>query len=372
MKISLLTPTGGRPEAFKLCERWMKRQTIQPYEWIVVDDFETPTKCTMGQKIIRRTPYWQTKENTLQLNLIEGLKAVTGDIVLIIEDDDWYHPNYIENMTKKFEEYFNEFENCASESFALNKPSLIVSEGLTKYYNIKNYSYMIYPNINHGSLFQTAFTSDLIPQILLYLNMYQRERFFDIILWKTIKNCQKIIFMTKHPWSIGIKNLPGRSGLGYGHIKEMDYMDERPFKMLNNWIGRNDAFFFQKIEYDFYNNFFINQVSKILKNLSINNEFKISENLNNEKYGEEIKINCIKTWIEEFGNEIIFYAELEPEYEKPSLAVFYSSEGGVFDNKIHICEMYFTNKNGINDIFKSKKIIKPDIGIKINYNIKVL
>jgi hypothetical protein len=368
MKVSLLTPTGGRPEAFKLCETWMKRQTIQPYEWIVVDDFETPTKCTMGQKVIRRTPYWKPGENTLQLNLIEGLKAVTGDIVLIIEDDDWYHPNYIENMIRKFQEYFDEFENCASESLVLNKPSLIVAEALTKYYNIKNYSYMIHPNIDHGSLFQTGFTADLIPQILLYLNMYQRETWFDLILWKTIKNCHKVMFMTKYPWSVGIKNLPGRNGLGYGHVQKMDYMDERPFKILTNWIGRHYTVLFQKMEYNFYNNFFINQGSEMLKNLSVNREFKISENLDNKK----IEINYIKAWIEEFENEIIFCAELDANSKNVSLAAFYSLEGSAFDNKIHICEICFTNKNGINNIFKSKKVIKPDIGIKINYDIRVL
>jgi glycosyltransferase involved in cell wall biosynthesis len=324
----------------------MKRQTIQPYEWIVVDDFQTPTKCTMGQKVIRRTPYWRPKENTLQLNLLEGLKAITGDIVLIIEDDDWYHPNYIENMMKKFQKYFDEFENCASESLALNKPSLIVAEAFSKYYNIKNYSYMIHPNITHGSLFQTGFTADLIPQILSYLNMYQRERFFDRILWRTIKSCHKIMFMTKYSWSVGIKNLPGRSGLGCGHNHKMRYVDESSFETLTNWIGKNDTIFYQKIEY----NFPINQVSEILNN-------------------EKIKIECIKTWIEERENEIIFYARFDPRYRKSSLAVFYSLKGGIFDNKIHICKMYYTNIEGI---FKTNKVIKPDIGTKINYDIRAL
>lgn len=370
MKVSLLTPTGGRPEAFKLCETWMKRQTLQPYEWIVVDDFETPTECTMGQKVIRRTPYWQPKENTLQLNLMEGLKAVTGDIVLIIEDDDWYHYNYIKNMMKIFQKYFDEFERCASESLVLNKPSLIAGEALTKYYNIRNYSYIVHKNVNHASLFQTGFTADLIPQILLYLNMYQRERFFDVILWRELENCHKVMFVNEHSWSIGIKSHQGRNGLGEGHFQKMKHMDERPFKTLTNWIEKNDIAFFQKIQYDFYNNFFINEGDEILKNLCINEEFKISKNLNNEEDNKEIKINCIKIWIEELENEIIFCAEVNSNDKNALLAVFYNFEGSAFvDNKTHVCEMHLTEKNGI---FKSKKVIKPDIDIKINYCLKVL
>ena len=98
MKISVITLTGGREIAFTLCERWMKRQTLKPDEWIVVDDYEKRTKCKMGQKVIRRKPFWRPGEMTLQKNLLEALKIVTGDIILIIEDDDWYSPNYIENI----------------------------------------------------------------------------------------------------------------------------------------------------------------------------------------------------------------------------------------------------------------------------------
>jgi glycosyltransferase involved in cell wall biosynthesis len=238
MKITVITPTGGRPNAFEYCEKLIARQTRKPDQWIVVDDFEIPTECTMNQHLIRRTPYWKPWENTLQLNLIEGLKAVKGDIVLIMEDDDWYHRKYIENMEKKFKEYFDKFEDCTSEDFTLIKPSLIVAEALTKYYNIKNFSYMTHPNINHGSLFQTGFTADLIPQILTYLNTYSKETWFDFILWREIKSCHKIMFMTKYPWSIGLKGHTGRTGLGAGHNELLMYMDKEPLSTLYEWAKR--------------------------------------------------------------------------------------------------------------------------------------
>ena len=45
--IQLLTPTGMRPEAFALCERWMAAQTYDgPCTWFVVDDGAVPLKLT--------------------------------------------------------------------------------------------------------------------------------------------------------------------------------------------------------------------------------------------------------------------------------------------------------------------------------------
>jgi glycosyltransferase involved in cell wall biosynthesis len=221
MKISLITPTGGRPLAFELCELWMSRQTLKPDEWIVVDDYEVPTKCTMGQKIIRRTPFWKPGDMTLPKNLIEGLNAVTGDIILIIEDDDWYSPNYIENMVKKLEDYD------------------LVGEGLTRYYNVNNYRYMIHNNINHTSLCQTGFTKRVLKQVKCVAEFCKREKFLDIKIWQHLL-CKKLVFIA-NTWAVGIKGLPGRPGIGYGHGDKMSMLDTSPFNYLNRMIGEENV-----------------------------------------------------------------------------------------------------------------------------------
>ena len=234
MKISVITLTGGRKIAFTLCERWMKRQTLKPDEWIVVDDCEKPTKCKMGQKVIRREPFWQRGQMTLQKNLLEALKVVTGDIILIIEDDDWYSPNYIENMVKKFE--------TLSEGKRIGNSSLLIGEGISLYYNIRNYTYYYFNNMSYSSLFQTAFTKDLIPQINNLLIKYINHLYFDGRLWEDLGNCNKIVFLTKSPWSIGMKGLQGKRVMHtFGHNKELSFLDEKHFYFLEKMIGKTDA-----------------------------------------------------------------------------------------------------------------------------------
>jgi hypothetical protein len=220
MKISIITPTGGRPLAFALCEKWMKRQILQPDEWIVVDDYKEPTKCKMGQKVIRREPFWKGGQMTLQRNLLEALKIVTGDIILIVEDDDWYSPNYIKNMVKKFE--------TLSEGKPISQSSLIIGEGHSIYYQLRNYTYKYHSNMSHASLFQTGFTKDLIPKINDLLIKYIDQMYFDIFLWKEINDCNKCLFLTKSPWSIGIKGLVGNRFVGtFGHFQALPYLDEK-------------------------------------------------------------------------------------------------------------------------------------------------
>ena len=273
MKISIITATGNRRLAFKICQEWIKRQTLQPDEWIVVDDCEEPTRCTMGQKVIRPKPFWRPGQMTLQRNLLEALKIVTGDIILIIEDDDWYSPNYIENMVKKFE--------TLSEGKPIGNSSLLIGEGVSLYYNIRNYTYHYFNNLNYSSLFQTAFTKDLIPQINNLLTKYIDHLYFDGNLWRDIENCNKIVFLTKSPWSIGMKGLRGKRVMHtFGHDKELCFLDEKYLYFLEKIMGKKDADFYKDGSEYLINSEFnsmdkkyqaqIDELDKNLRNLKFN------------------------------------------------------------------------------------------------------
>jgi hypothetical protein len=236
MKISLITPTGGRPLAFELCELWMSRQTVQPDEWIVVDDYEIPTKCTMGQTIIRRTPFWKPGDITLNENLIEALKIVTGDIIFIIEDDDWYKDTYIENMVNKLKNYD------------------LAGEGYTPYFDINTYHYYTWKNgpddkTPLAALFRTGFTKKILSQILLILDFTQKEKkLVDIYIWRYAL-CKKLIFINEL-LSLGIKGLPGRP-----HILGMNTVLERKIiqkadniNYLLKWMKKEDVEFYKKVQ----------------------------------------------------------------------------------------------------------------------------
>lgn len=91
MRLSIITPTCDRPAGIALCERYMARQTLQPHEWIVADGGSTPAALTMGQVHLHH-PGERGAAN-LAGNILRALDAVTGDAVVVWEDDDWYAPD---------------------------------------------------------------------------------------------------------------------------------------------------------------------------------------------------------------------------------------------------------------------------------------
>src|ERR1700757_5416579 len=98
--LSVITATGGRPEAFRLCEYYMSRQTFRDIEWIVVDDCDPPTVCTMGQKVIRPRPVWNGSGCTMGRNIAAAFEICRGDRIAIFEDDDWYSPLHLETLNE--------------------------------------------------------------------------------------------------------------------------------------------------------------------------------------------------------------------------------------------------------------------------------
>lgn len=144
---------------------------------------------------------------TLQKNLIEALKIVKKDIVLIMEDDDWYSPFYIENMIQKF-------LTLNHEGFKHD----LIGAAIYSCFNISNLTYHVHQNINHSSLCQVAFAKKIIPQINILLQYYKYIPFFDLALWNYIRG-NKTTFLTKSRWFMGIKGMPGRPGVMDEHKK---------------------------------------------------------------------------------------------------------------------------------------------------------
>ena len=223
--ITLITPTGGRPEAFALCERYMARQSVRFNQWIVVDDCKKPTRCTMGQEIIRPDTFWQEGDMTLPRNISLALEQVKYDNILIIEDDDWYHPDYIKTLVEKLEKFD------------------IVGEGHARYYNVANYGHMIHQNNTHASLCMTGFSSRVLEQVKTCVEKNIGQKFLDIEIWKL--PVRKLVYRDSLT-CVGIKGMKGRGGIGYGHKGSFGSPDAAPFYTLRKWIG-NDAEFYEAL-----------------------------------------------------------------------------------------------------------------------------
>ena len=198
--IALLTCTGGRPEAFALAERWVAHQTRQPDQWIVVDDVEEPTELTMGQFLVRPKRLWEPGGPcTLAHNMLLGLEAITSDIVVVWEDDDYYGPDWLATVAG----WLSSPESC------------LVGEGQTYYYHVGSRRYHRHGNLTHASLCATAFKHRMIHPVCDIIIRNGPSPFIDHQLWRRLDGQ---IYDTHNV--IGIKGRSGRPGAGRGHCDD--------------------------------------------------------------------------------------------------------------------------------------------------------
>jgi len=226
VKVSVVTPTAERPVAFALAESMMRRQTVQPHEWIVADggSHETPTPLTMGQRRIENFDMPPGAGNFAK-NLLDALDAVTGDVALIWEDDDWYAPTYIERMA----------------ALAAAKPAAALygaSKG-QNYYNVAHRCWRAFNNVG-SSMCQTMVPRTSIAPLQAILRACMRKGSFnvDITLWRSFQTSRWAI--GREGGVLGIKGLPGRAGLGVGHRPGIGWSADPDLTRLRQWIG-NDA-----------------------------------------------------------------------------------------------------------------------------------
>lgn len=200
MKLSLLTCTGDRPEAFALAERYVGRQTIAYHEWVVLDDGQEPTKCTMGQKYFY-LPHLRGPHSMIgKVKHALSTNIITGDALVFLEDDDAYQPTWLAFCAEHLSRYH------------------LVGEGRAIYYNVRERYWFEHQNLHHASLCSTAVARPLFPLVLQTCNRINHA-FLDDPLWKACSPHRKRVFDpgTRRHQVIGIKAMPGRKGYGSGH-----------------------------------------------------------------------------------------------------------------------------------------------------------
>ncbi len=221
--LTLLTPTGGRPQAWALCQRWMAAQDYAgPVRWLIVDDGEAEQPVTFDRdgwrlEIIRPEPRWQPGQNTQARNLLAGLAQVEPDSrLLIIEDDDHYAPDWL-----------------STASAALSAGELI-GETRARYYNLTTRYWREHGNEHHASLCATGVAGPALR--MLHDCCLLPTRFIDLTLWRNYRGRRQLL--SGHRVT-GMKGLPGRAGIGIGHAQDF-VRGSRPDPqgaVLRGWIG---------------------------------------------------------------------------------------------------------------------------------------
>lgn len=222
-----MTLTGGRPEAFRLCETWISASIRQPDFWTVVDDVDPETEVTLGQRVIRPEPRWAPGQRTLARNLQAALEVAQGDVIVIVEDDDHYSPGWL---------------SAVSDHFTYNPESFLFGEGWTIYYNLRTRKWYQNSNDAHASLCATAFRRELVGPILeLLADWPPGNPFVDHLIWTELGERGTLVD-SNHV--LGIKGLPGRMGCGASHSprhSESWPFHDAGFNYLKHLVGEEDC-----------------------------------------------------------------------------------------------------------------------------------
>lgn len=104
-KLSIITPTYGRPALLRLQHAIVAAQTEQDYEWLILDDSTEP--CTyfagIGDPRIRyhHQPGPRLRVPAKRNWLCEQARA---PIIVQFDDDDYYAPNYLTTMLARLDQ----------------------------------------------------------------------------------------------------------------------------------------------------------------------------------------------------------------------------------------------------------------------------
>lgn len=224
--ITAITTTKNRPLCFSLLERWVDAQTIKPDQWIVATSGDEGYSYNRNQEVVRRPPNDAPGWQDLLENWRCALPAIKGYFTVVLEDDDYYHPTYIERVV------------------GLLADNEVAGVGMDLYYKLAIKKYQRMGNTSHASLAATGLYCTMYDQFAKVIETCQQQQspFLDMFLWAQAEPLfqarAKLIgnrAQDGKPLHIGFKMMPGAKGLGNGHFAEGGGNDQN-FAMLREWL----------------------------------------------------------------------------------------------------------------------------------------
>ena len=238
--ITAITPTGDRPVAFELCRRWVEHQTVRPDQWIVVDDGRQPMDPSVLPPFalyLRREPGPKDPRHTVTVNIAQALPHIAGEKILILEDDEYYAPGYVEAMARALEGHD------------------IVGLGDSKYYHLPSGGWERWGNMDHASLAQTGIRDSLLGVFAGCVAQGMEKYWLDDRLWKHVqanRSGVRILVFADHEESlyVGMKGLPGRNGICVGHNPGTyrKHVDGEGRPQLRAWIPKDWPVYLELLE----------------------------------------------------------------------------------------------------------------------------
>ncbi len=103
-KISIITVTKNSENFLEECILSLEKQSYKNYEHIIIDGCSTDNTINIIKKYKTKVAYWVSeKDEGLYDAMNKGIKRCSGDIIGILNSDDFYYPEAL----KIVNEYFN-------------------------------------------------------------------------------------------------------------------------------------------------------------------------------------------------------------------------------------------------------------------------
>jgi glycosyltransferase involved in cell wall biosynthesis len=234
--LTLITLTADRPEAFELCKCYGRRAiaTLEAHrmlstpvsvQWIVVDTGAVAAQPDSAQQYYRGEPIANGNISFLTA-LAVALRAATGDVIAFVEDDDYYSAGWLARVV-------NVFETRDIDAFGI---------GEAYYYHVRRRAWYQHSNKSHASLCSTAISSRLLWAFQDLVD-FARSPFVDMDLWHGIVKTGRGYVAPGCSIVVGIKGMPGKTGLGAGHRSDWYRHEDPDGSFLQTLIGADaDAY----------------------------------------------------------------------------------------------------------------------------------
>lgn len=121
MQTCAVTCTGGRPELFALCRKWVERQAHKVNQWLVAtDNGDRP-------EIPRWADHFDLTTSGPDAALLAILAKVPADhAVIVFEDDDWYSPTHVATIVSKLSD--GHMLACQKQAMRFHLPAMRCTE----------------------------------------------------------------------------------------------------------------------------------------------------------------------------------------------------------------------------------------------------
>ena len=107
--ITLLTPTYNREKTLTIAYKSLLEQTIKDFEWVIIDDGSKDNTKSLIDKFISEKKisirYYYKKNGGKHTALNLGTKKAKGDLILILDSDDYLSKDAIELINEYWKKY---------------------------------------------------------------------------------------------------------------------------------------------------------------------------------------------------------------------------------------------------------------------------